>query len=238
MRKKSKCFILAIITFLTIIMLVFLENIYIGINVFATPTQIDGNKIVLIDPGHGGIDGGAVSKNGTIEKYINLAISLKIRERLKKLRYQVIMTREDDNGIYTKDIDINKMKIQDLNNRCKIKRESNCDLFISVHQNFFEQSDCRGPQVWYSKNEESSKLAHIIQKNLNKDLGYSKRKVKEANGAYKILRCYTNIPSIIIECGFITNVEEESKLKNEEYQGKIADSIVNSIKEYYQNNYS
>jgi N-acetylmuramoyl-L-alanine amidase len=229
MRKKYKYFILVIIT----IIFIFLDNLYICTKVFATPTQIDGNKVVLIDPGHGGIDGGAVSKNGTIEKYLNLDISLKVRERLIKLGYQVLMTRDEDRGLYTENGDINKMKVEDLNNRCKMKRDSNCDLFISIHQNFFEQSSCHGAQIWYSKNDESGKLAQIIQENLNKDLGYNKRKVKEANNAYKILRCFTNIPSIIIECGFITNSEEENKLKSEAYQVKIADSIVKSIQEYF-----
>ena len=171
------------------------------------------------------------------KKHINLKISLKIRDRLKKFGYQVVMTRETDRGIYTENIDINKMKSEDLNNRCKIKRESNCDLFISIHQNYFIESNCKGPQIWYSKNEESSKLARIIQENLNKDLKFNKREVKEANNAYKILRCYTNIPSVIIECGFLTNAEEENKLKSEVYQDRIAESISNSIKEYFEINY-
>lgn len=137
MCKKSKYSIS--ITILTIIIFIFIWNINIGTKVFATPTQIDGNKIVLIDPGHGGIDGGAVSRNGTIEKYLNLSISLKVRDKLKKLGHQVIMTREEDKGFYTKNVDINKMKVEDLNNRCKMKRESNCDLFISIHQNFLNR---------------------------------------------------------------------------------------------------
>jgi len=230
MFKKIRPFILIIITILC-------ADFYSNIKVFSTPTQTDGNKTVLIDPGHGGMDGGAVSKNGIIEKHINLKISLKIRDRLKKFGYQVVMTRETDKGIYIENIDINKMKSDDLNNRCKIKRESNCDLFISIHQNYFTESNCKGPQIWYSKNEESSKFAYILQENLNNDLNYSKRKIKEANGAYKILRCYTNIPSVIIECGFLPNPEEENKLKSEVYQDKVAESISNSIKEYFEINY-
>ena len=232
MYKKNRQIILVIITILTTLISVFFQNLYSGTKFFAASTNINGNKLILIDPGHGGVDGGAVSQNGTIEKYLNLNISLKVRERLEKLGYQVLMTREEDKGLYTKDSDINKMKIEDLNNRCKMKRESNCDLFISIHQNFFIQSNCYGPQIWYSKNEESCKLALIIQENLNKDLNFNKRKVKEANDAYKVLRCYTNIPSVIIECGFITNPDEENKLKNEVYQGKLADSIAKSINEY------
>ncbi|MBC8063054.1 MAG: N-acetylmuramoyl-L-alanine amidase [Clostridiaceae bacterium] len=96
------------------------------------------------------------------------------------------------------------------------------------------KSNCNGPQIWYSENERSSKVAHLIQKSLNTDLNSHKRKVKKANGAYKILRCYTNIPSIILECGFLSNPEEETKLKSEVYQGMLADPIAKSINEYFE----
>lgn len=208
---------------------------YNEIKILATPSQIESEKILLIDPGHGGIDGGAVSINGIVEKHINLSISLKVRDKLTTLGYRVLMTREEDKGLYTLTSDINSMKIQDLNNRCKMKRDSNCDLFISIHQNFFKQGSCKGAQVWYSKNDESKNFAFILQENLKKDLGDNNRQEKEAKNAYKILRCYTNIPSVIVECGFLTNPEEEKKLVTNEYQDKVADSIARSIKEYYNN---
>jgi N-acetylmuramoyl-L-alanine amidase len=212
--------------------LIFLWNFYGGMKVFATPTEID-SKLILIDAGHGGMDGGAVSRRGTIEKHINLSISLKVRDKLKNLGYEVIMTRDEDKGLYTQHKDVNRMKREDLNNRCKLKRDSNCDLFISLHQNYFNQSDCHGSQVWYSRNDESKRFAHIIQENLKKDLGNNSREEKEAKDAYKILRCYTNIPSVIVECGFLTNPIEEEKLIAEEYQDAIAKSIVKSIEEYF-----
>lgn len=231
--KKNILRIAKISIYLMILILWSFNN---GLNVFAIPNQMDSIKIILIDPGHGGIDGGAMSKRGTVEKHLNLNISLKVREKLKELGYQVIMTREEDKGLYTESRDIYKMKKEDLNNRCDMKRNSNCDLFISIHQNFFVDSSCHGSQVWYSKNEKSSILAHIIQENFNYDLGYNKRIEKEAGNDYKILRCYTNTPSVIVECGFITNSKEEEMLKNEIYQHKIASSIVKSIKEYYDSN--
>lgn len=197
-----------------------------------TPVQADEEKIILIDPGHGGVDGGAESKRGTIEKNINLSISLKLKDSLKKLGYTVIMTREEDKGLYTEGGSLNKKKNEDLNNRCRIKRESNCDVFISIHQNFFEQSHYSGAQVWYSKNEESEKLAHIIQQNLRKDLNNKNKRVEKLGNTYKILRCSSNIPSVIVECGFLTNPQEEKELIKDEYQNKIADSIVKSIEEY------
>lgn len=204
-----------------------------AVNTIATPTQMDSLKIILIDPGHGGIDGGAMSKSGTVEKNLNLNISLKMQDKLRCLGYQVAMTRDMDKGLYTESKDLYKMKADDLNNRCNMKRNSNCDLFISIHQNFFRDSSCYGPQVWYSKNKESRIFAHIIHENFNEDLGYNKRVEKEAKDNYKILRCYSNIPSVIVECGFLTNPMEVEILKNEAYQDKIASSLVKSIEEYF-----
>ncbi len=193
----------------------------------------NAQKIILLDPGHGGIDGGAVSKNGTVEKDINLSISKKLKINLEKKGYKVIMTREDDIGLYSDKGRIRDKKNEDLNNRCKMKKESNCDIFISIHLNMFEQSQYYGAQVWYAKEGESAELAHILQQNLIKDLNNNnKRKEKCAKGAYKILRCYTDIPSVLVECGFLSNLEEEQKLKTDSYQEKIATSLANSIEEF------
>lgn len=229
--KKVKLFVFLI--FISIVVILKKGVSYQSISCM-TPVQADEEKIILIDPGHGGIDGGAESKRGTIEKNINLSISLKLRDSLKSLGYTVLMTREEDKGLYTENGSINKKKNEDLNNRCKIKRESNCDIFVSIHQNFFEQSHYSGAQVWYSKNEESGKLAHIIQQNLRKDLNNKNKREDKLGNSYKVLRCYCSIPSVIVECGFLTNPQEERELIKDEYQDKIAESISKSIEEYFQ----
>ena len=144
------------------------------------------------------------------------------------------MTREEDKGLYTEGGSLNKKKVEDLNSRCKIKRESNCDIFVSIHQNFFKQSYYSGAQVWYSKNEDSERLAHIIQQNFRKDLNKKNNRVEKLGNTYKILRCYCSIPSVIVECGFLTNPQEEKKLITEEYQDKITESIEKSIREYFE----
>jgi N-acetylmuramoyl-L-alanine amidase len=236
LQNKKYLLVIVRISMCLILLLLFLWNSSNSLTVFATTTEIDNLKLILIDPGHGGIDGGAMSQRGTVEKHINLNISLKIRLKLKDLGYQVIMTREEDKGLYTESGNIYKMKSDDLNNRCNMKKNSNCDLFISIHQNYFQDSSCCGPQIWYSQNKKSSIFAHIIQESLNYDLGYNKRIEKEAGNDYKILRCYKDIPSLIVECGFLTNPKEEELLKTEIYQDKIANSIVESIKEYYESN--
>ena len=191
-------------------------------------------KIILIDAGHGGIDGGAVSKRGTVEKEINLNISLYLKEVLESKDFKVIMTRDSDMGLYSENGKIRDKKNEDLNNRCRIKEESKCDVFISIHLNMFSQSQYYGAQVWYSKEGKSANLANIIQNNLIGDLDKSNtRKEKCAKGAYKVLRCNEDVPSVLIECGFLSNPREEEKLNTEAYQREIAQSIGKSISEYF-----
>lgn len=191
-------------------------------------------KIILIDAGHGGIDGGAVSKRGTIEKDINLKISLFLKEVLEAKDYKVLMTRESDTGLYSENGKIRDKKNEDLNNRCKFKDESKCDVFVSIHLNMFPQSQYYGAQVWYSNEGKSADLANIIQNNFVNDLDKTNtRKEKCAKGSYKVLRCNEDIASVLIECGFLSNPREEEKLKTEAYQREIAKSIGESISEYF-----
>ncbi|WP_416175654.1 N-acetylmuramoyl-L-alanine amidase CwlD [Clostridium sp.] len=191
---------------------------------------------ILIDPGHGGMDGGAKTKDGIIEKDINLKISMKLRDRLKKQGYKVFMTRNTDKGLYGSEGKIRKKKIEDLNNRVKLKKDTHCDMFVSIHLNMFPQSKYYGAQVWYSKNDESKKLARIVQNNLIQDLDRNNnRREKAASNLYKILRENDTMPSIIVECGFLSNYEEKQKLISDSYQEKIAASLSKSINEYYEN---
>ncbi|WP_315118723.1 N-acetylmuramoyl-L-alanine amidase CwlD [uncultured Clostridium sp.] len=223
------------IVFVTII-IVF--TIMLAYNMQAKTKVIDQEeRIILIDPGHGGIDGGAVSPNGTIEKDINLSISLMLKEELQKRGYKVAMTREEDNGLNGEKGTVREKKIEDLNNRCKMKKESNCSMFISVHLNIFPQSKYYGAQVWYSGNDNSKKLASLIQSNFKQNLDQTNNRMeKAANNDYKILRGVDEIPSVIVECGFLSNYEEEKKLKDRDYQLKIAQIIADSVNEYYNNN--
>lgn len=232
--KNAKLSIVILVVFLGLASIFYANAKY---TIIADNHKIDRqneNKIILIDPGHGGIDGGAVSQTGTMEKDINLKISLKLRERLVKDGYKIIMTREEDKGLYTDEGKIRKKKIEDLNNRCQIKKDTQCDMFISIHLNMFQESKYYGAQVWYSRNKDSQRLAKIIQDNLKKDLDINNnRQAKPALDSYKVLRCNDDMPGVLVECGFLSNPAEEQKLKSEEYQNKIAESIENSIKFYY-----
>jgi N-acetylmuramoyl-L-alanine amidase len=191
-------------------------------------------KTILIDPGHGGYDGGADGIDGIKEKDINLRISLKLRDTLVANGYNVVMIREEDKDLLDEGKRTGTKKAQDIGNRCKMKLESNADLFISIHQNKFPQGKYYGSQVWYSKREESKILGHIVQRNLIIDLDNGNNRVeKPAKNDYRILTCNDNMPSILIECGFLSNEQERKLLQDKDYQQKIADSIVKSIKEYF-----
>ena len=193
-------------------------------------------KIILIDPGHGGIDGGAKSKNGTIEKDINLEIALKLRDTLEENGYKVFMTRDSDVGLYDKGKSIKEKKREDLKKRTELKVETNCDIFISIHENMFPQEKCFGAQVWYASNEDSEKLANMVQNYIKETLNDgNKRVAKPAGEAYLILRDKYEGASILVECGFSSNGQEESKLKTDTHQQLIVDGIVKAVDEYFSN---
>lgn len=195
---------------------------------YAKKVQDNRTKgIILIDPGHGGLDGGAQSANGTIEKDINLSISKKLKKELEQVGYKVYLTREEDKEISTR-------KVEDLDARCNMKKETNCDVFISIHQNKFSKASCYGAQVWYASNDKSCSLATYIQECLKQSIeDGNKRLAKEAKDQYRILRDNYDGACVIVECGFLSNYEEEQKLKDSAYQDKIVEGIKNGVEQYY-----
>lgn len=193
------------------------------------------DKIVLIDPGHGGQDGGAKAKDGTIEKEINLKISQKLKAILDEKGFKVFLTRNEDKDLHKNEGSVRNEKVQDLNERCKLKEDTNCQVFISIHLNSFPKESAYGPQVWYGDNEESKKIAEILQKNLLTDLEVKKlREAKPAKTHYKVLRNPGKRAEVIVECGFMTNGSDLRKLKKDDYQQKVAESISKSLEEYYE----
>lgn len=197
----------------------------------ASAIQLDSKEStkdykILIDPGHGEWDGGAKTKNGTIEKDINLQISLKLRDKLNKEGYTVYMTRDDDTALSNK-------KKDDLQLRCEKKKETKCDMFISIHQNMFTSGSSKGTQVWYSSDEMSKRLAESIQETVKETLQPANHRVaKDAKKAYKILRDGYDGANVIVECGFLSNCDDEQNLKDASYQNKLVDSIVKGINRY------
>ncbi len=226
------------ITKSNILLCIAVIGIIAGIAIFArttmaTTTPIDKNTI-LIDAGHGGMDGGAVGKQGTLEKEINLEIAQKLEQLFKEGGYNVIMTRTEDKSLHDSDKKtVRAQKNSDLSNRRKLIANSGAAAFVSVHMNTFSDSKQKGAQVFHAtSNEESKALAENVRMGLlNSIQDGNKREIKPIPSNIIILKD-VKIPSIIVECGFLSNAEEEQKLATEEYQQQLAQAIYEGVCAY------
>lgn len=195
-----------------------------------TLKRTKGKQVVAIDPGHGGFDPGKVGVTGVLEKDINLAISFKVRKKLEKKGVQVIMTRTTDDAICSPE-EKNK-KMADMRNRVEIINASNAAIAVSIHQNSFTDSSSKGAQVfYYTGSKEGEALAKILQTNLREKIGDNNRRLEKANSDYYVLR-KVSCPVVIVECGFLSNTEEEALLGEEDYQEKVADGIAAGILQF------
>jgi len=191
-------------------------------------------KRIIIDAGHGEPDGGAVGNHGVLEKDLNLAISRYLQGYLEQGGVEVILTRSDDSGIYdAENKTIRQKKRSDLKNRENLIKNSEADLFVSIHMNKFSDSKYSGPQVFFSANHKDSKpLAEQIQQEMIAVLKPpSERTVKQAGKEIYLMQ-KAKIPAVLIECGFLSNDREEQLLMNEEYQKKAAWAIYCGIIKY------
>lgn len=194
-------------------------------------------KIIIIDAGHGGEDCGAIGVTGVYEKDLNLTIAKELGELFINEGYAVVYTREDDKLLYTEKENIKGLrKISDLKNRCKIAAEYPEALFISIHMNSFQSSKYKGTQVYYScENEDSRLLAASIQSSVKESLqNDNTRKIKKGEGMY-VLENIENT-GVLIECGFLTNLEECKLLSEKEYQKSLSFSIFCGIIDYIDKN--
>ena len=199
---------------------------------YTLPVNADdaGERVIVIDAGHGGIDGGASGADGTLEKELNLAVSKKLAALFRIAGYTVIETRTEDVSLADADAKKGHVKQSDLTNRLKISNEYRDSLLISIHMNSYKGVPCRGLQVWYSENNESSRVfAKSVQDGVKALLQEeNNRKVKAATSSIYLLRQAQN-PAILIECGFISNPEECEQLTNEDYQRALAFAIFASL---------
>lgn len=211
------------LTLLLLLLLIIIISIF-NVNASNLTFPLLG-KTIYLDAGHGGVDNGA-TVNNVHEKDLNLQIVYKLKETLTSAGATVLLTRKDDNDISNPNALYRKKS--DFDNRIKLINNSNADLYISIHQNIYQNKKYSGPQVFYVK--DNQKLAEIIQNTLNKYLN-TKRKVKTINNTYmyKLLKK----KGILIECGFISNNNERYKLKTEEYQLKLSKIITEGIITYY-----
>ena len=192
------------------------------------------NKTIVIDAGHGVPDEGAQSSNGTTEAETNLKIALKLQNLLEQSGSTVILTRSDENAIY--DIDsktLKQKKISDIHNRVKIGNESSADIFVSIHLNKIPQEQYWGWQCFYKEgNEQSQKLAKSLQANLNEAIQKENKRVAMKLENVYIIK-HVEIPISIVECGFLSNQEEEKLLLDDTYQNRLAWGIYNGIIDYF-----
>lgn len=187
--------------------------------------------LVVLDPGHGGEDGGAVSANGVRESVLNLEISLRLRDLLRFLGWKVEMTRESDVSIYSAEAaTISEKKISDLKNRAALANREQNAILISIHQNMFSESKYRGAQVFYAGSGGGKALAEQLQGLLGSCLDPNNhRQVKESRTVY--LLTHAHCPAVLVECGFLSNPQEEQLLQDPAYQKKLAAVIAAGLSE-------
>ena len=200
----------------------------IGSETVTTAVQtsaVEWEHTVIIDAGHGGVDGGATSCTGVLESEINLQIARRLNDLMHLLGYHTVMIRTTDTSIYTEGNTIASQKVSDLKERVRIVNETENAILISIHQNTFSDSRYSGAQVFYAPTDGSQKLANILQPALCES-----RKTKAASSVYLLQNI--NKTGVLIECGFLSNQEEEAKLRDAEYQQQLCAVIVSGLTEF------
>lgn len=203
----------------------------------ALPAAGQHQHMIVIDAGHGAPDGGAVGKSGTPESGINLEISKLLASELDKRGYKVLMTRNDENGIFkTENASIKEKKREDMKERLRIANGSGADLFLSIHMNFFGDSKYSGPQVFYKDgSEDGGRAASCIRASFLQNIGeHCTREIKPVRDGIYLLR-EVKMPAVLVECGFLSNPDEEQLLLSPEYQSKMANAIAEGIDKFFAN---
>ncbi len=189
---------------------------------------------IVVDAGHGGDDPGKIGINGALEKDINLAVAHKLSALLKAQGYEVVMTRETGEGLYRQGT--KNMKVEDMQNRCKVITETMPVFTVSIHQNSYPEEYVKGAQVfYYGQSTEGEALAKQIQESMVLRLNPENHRKEKANESYYLLK-KTPTPTVIVECGFLSNREEAALLETELYQDKVAWSIMMGIVQYLNTN--
>lgn len=193
----------------------------------AEDAETSGNlasAMVVVDSGHGGGDPGKVGINGALEKDVNLEIAKKVEKGLQEKGFKVVMTRQDEQGLADS-------KIEDMKTRVDIINEKKPVLAVSVHQNSYEQESIHGAQVFYFTHSQAGKQAAEVMQEALLAVDPENRRQAKANDTYYMLK-RTEVPVIIVECGFLSNREEAERLVTEEYQEKLAEAICDGVVKY------
>lgn len=202
-----------------------------AVTVISENLPLSERKCVIIDAGHGGEDGGATSCSGILESKLNLEIALRLNDLFHILGTKTCMIRTEDISVHTGGKSISERKVSDLKERVRIINETQNAFLISVHQNYFSESQYRGPQVFYGKTSGSQEFARELQTQLNSALVRGNhRQCKKSDGIYLMekIQC----PGILLECGFLSNPQEDQLLQSPEYQKKLSCLIVSSLNQF------
>ena len=194
------------------------------------PEQVGAGQTIVLDAGHGGSDPGMVGVGGVEEKGINLKVAEELRRQLEERGFHVVMTREDEKGLY--DETVSNKKAQDMQRRCEVIAQAAPVLTVSIHQNSYTDPTVCGPQVFYFEHSDKGRvLAACIQEQLNERLEIARPRQIKANTNYYILKRSDSV-TVLAECAFLSNPEEAAKIQTAEYQKKVAQAICAGILEY------
>lgn len=200
-----------------------------GVQTVSSQQELLTTTRIVIDAGHGGIDGGTTSVSGVLEKEMNLQIALRLEQLMLLLGHQPVMTRTTGESVATEGNTIREQKRSDLRNRVALVNESPNTILISIHQNHYPDARYAGPQLFYANDDASRNLAQQLQLQMNEALG-TVREIKKADGVY--LMSNINCPGVLIECGFLSNHAEDARLQTPAYQKKLCCLIASSLMAY------
>ena len=202
-----------------------------AVTVLSESASISGRKTVVVDAGHGGVDGGATSCTGVLESKFNLEIAQKLNDLLNLLGINTVMIRHTDCSVYTEGETIAQKKVSDLKERVRIVNSTDNCILVSIHQNLFSDGKYSGAQVFYAPTEGSQMIAKSMQTSFIKTLNpHSHRQEKKADSIY--LMQHINCPGVLVECGFLSNPQEEYLLRTKDYQQKVCCVIACTISNY------
>lgn len=219
----------------SVVIMTFLLTAIIGdraITALAQTQPLPRGCVYVIDAGHGGIDGGATSCTGILESQLNLEIALRLDDMMHLLGHDTLMIRTTDKSVYTSGNTIASQKVSDIKQRVKTVNETENGFLVSIHQNTFPDGRYRGAQVFYAPDDDSREVAGELQTALIHTLNPgSNRKSKKADGIY--LMEHITRPGVLIECGFLSNVEEEAMLRSSAYQKKLCAVIATTLSAHF-----
>lgn len=224
-----------IVAILTVVLCLSVFSMRMIKNKKETPTSANAyiKPCVILDAGHGGFDGGAVAPDGTLEKDINLAVTLKLDAVLRLLGYETVLVRSTDTSTAEDKGSERSQKVSDMKARLKITEKYKDALFVSIHMNKYTSTQPHGAQVFYANTEGSKELAECIQMSIADSVQPDNKRVIKKTTKDIYLLYNATVPSVITECGFLSNRDDLSSLKNDKYQIKLAAAIAAGINDYY-----